>query len=426
MQINTNGHLVFAGVDVTTLAAKYGDPLYIMDEEMLRSNIKTYIKASEKYLPKKSRVLYASKALCIKSIYNILESEGAGADVVSPGEIYTAISAGFNPSNLFFHGNNKTDWDINFAIENKVGFFVVDNYNELESLCRIAKDKNMVQKILLRVTLGIDPHTQEKINTGKIDSQFGVPVDTGQALEFAKRAMSMSNIELLGFHCHIGSQIFEIDAYIDEIDKMCEFACSVKKETGFTAKYFNIGGGFAVKYIESQNSIDITKCIKKIGERLTKNCNYYNYDIPSIILEPGRSIVANAGITIYKATGVKEIDGYLNYVTVDGGMTDNIRHTLYNSEYTVLNASRANSEKDYLCTIAGRCCESGDRIAENVLLTKPNRGEYIAVLVTGAYNYSMASNYNKVPRPGVVMISDKKPRLVVRSQTFDDMINCEL
>ncbi|MBQ9014495.1 MAG: diaminopimelate decarboxylase [Firmicutes bacterium] len=424
--INEAGHLTIGGLDTVSLTEEYGNPLYVMDEDQIRRNCRVYTEAMGRYLPEGSRPLYAGKALCFKALYPIIESEGFGADVVSPGEIFTALAGGFDPAGLYYHGTAKTDWDINYAIDNKVGWFIVDNYNELEALDRIAGEKGVIQDILLRITVGIDPHTQEKINTGRIDSQFGVAVDTGQAAQFVERSVQLRNVRLHGFHSHIGSQIFESEPFMDQVDKLLDFAVNMRERFGFTAEVFNLGGGFGVQYTEADPAISIEENIRQIGEHLRKGCSEHDFPLPRILMEPGRSIAANAGITLYKTTGVKEIDGYLNYVTVDGGMTDNIRFALYKADYTMTNASRMNEAQDYLCTVAGRCCESGDRIAEDIHLQKPERGDIIAVLGTGAYNYSMASNYNRVPKPAMAMVSGGTSRLVIRAQTFEDMIACEL
>lgn len=426
LQINRAGHLTIGGLDTVALTEQYGNPLYVMDEDQIRRNCRVYAQTMTQYLQEGSRPLFAGKSLCFKALYPIIESEGFGADVVSPGEIFTALAGGFDPAKLYYHGTAKTDWDIRYAIENHVGWFIVDNFNELEALDRIAGEAGIIQNILLRITVGIDPHTQEKINTGRIDSQFGVAVDTGQAAQFVSRSRQLRNVMLRGFHSHIGSQIFEIQPFLDQVDKLMEFALDMRRRFGFTAEYFNLGGGFGVRYTEEDPEVDVAENIRRIGQHLLTRCAESRYPIPRILLEPGRSIVANAGITLYKTTGVKEIDGYLNYVTVDGGMTDNIRFALYRSDYTLTNASRMNDEQNYLCTIAGRCCESGDRIAEDIYLQKPQRGDIITVLGTGAYNYAMASNYNRVPKPAMVMVSGGESRLVIRAQTFEDMIACEL
>ncbi len=426
LDINTAGHLTIGGVDTVALTEEYGNPLYVMDEDQLRQNCRAYTQAMAEYLPEGSQPLFAGKALCFKGLYPIIESEGFGADVVSPGEIYTALAGGFDPANLYYHGTAKTDWDIRYAIENGVGWFIVDNENELEALDRIAGEAGIIQNILLRITVGIDPHTQEKINTGRIDSQFGVAVDTGQAARFVVRSRELRNVRLRGYHSHIGSQIFEAQPFLDQVDRLLDFAADMRTQFGFTAEVFNLGGGFGVRYTEEDPQVDIEGNIRRIGEHLRKGCTAFGYPLPRILMEPGRSVAANAGLTLYKTTGVKEIDGYLNYVTVDGGMTDNIRFALYRADYTMTNASRMNEEQTYLCTVAGRCCESGDRIAEDIYLQKPVRGDIIAVLGTGAYNYSMASNYNRVPKPAMVMVSGGQSRLVIRAQNFEDMIACEL
>ena len=424
--INPAGHLTIGGMDTVDLAAEYGNPLYVMDEDQIRRNCRLYTQAMRKYLPAGSRPLYAGKALCFKGLYPVIESEGFSADVVSPGEIYTAVAGGFDPGKLYYHGTAKTDWDINYALDQKIGYFIVDNYNELEALDRIAGERGVVQDILLRITVGIDPHTQEKINTGRIDSQFGIAVDTGQAASFVQRSMELAHVNLLGFHSHIGSQIFEAQPFLDQVDKLLDFAVQMPRQFGFTAEIFNLGGGFGVQYTEEDPAVSIENNIRSIGEHLSAGCAAADYPLPQVLLEPGRSIVANAGLTLYKTTGVKEIDGYLNYVTVDGGMTDNIRFALYKSDYTMVNASRMNDEMDYLCTVVGRCCESGDRIAEDIRLQKPERNDIIAVLGTGAYNYAMASNYNRVPKPAMIMVANGASRLVIRAQNFEDMIACEL
>lgn len=426
LNINEKGHLTIGGLDAEDLAAEFGTPLYVMDEEMLRVNCRTYVDAMHRYFGPEAAPLYASKALCFKGVYPVIESEGMYADVVSPGEIYTALAAGFPAEKLFFHGTNKTDEDIRYGVSSGVGCFVVDNANELRSLERIAGELGTKQKILLRLTVGLDPHTLEAINTGRVDSQFGVPIDTGQADGFVREALACENVEVAGFHSHVGSQIFESDSFNRQVEILAEYAAKLRDETGFVIRELNIGGGLGVRYTEQDPLLDIPERIAEIAAHLKTNCERLGLDIPRVFMEPGRSIVANAGVTLYTTGGTKEVRGYRNYVTVDGGMTDNPRYALYKSEYTVLNASRMNDAADYECTIAGRCCESGDRIAEYVRIAEPERGDIIAVLTTGAYNYSMASNYNRVPRPAMVMLSGGKARLVVRRESFEDIIKNEI
>ncbi len=426
LSVNEHGHLTVGGIDTADLAAEYGTPLYVLDEDVVRKNCRTYTEAMHRYFGGDAAPLFASKALCVKSIYPVVQSEGMCVDTVSPGEIYTALAAGFPPEKMFFHGTNKTDEDIAYGVSSGVGYFVVDNLNELRTLDRIAGEKGICQNVLLRLTVGLDPHTLEAINTGRVDSQFGVPIDTGQADVFVREALGCGNIRVVGFHSHIGSQIFESDSFVRQIDILTGFVARVEQETGHHTEVLNIGGGFGVRYTADDPKMDIAARIREISEHLDRKCGEYGIQKPVIYMEPGRSIVADAGITLYTAGGVKEIPGYRNYVTVDGGMTDNPRYALYRSQYTVLNASRMNEPADYECTLAGRCCESGDRIAEDISMARPERGDLIAVLTTGAYNYSMASNYNRVPRPAMVMISGGKARLIVRRESFEDMIRNEI
>ena len=426
LSVNDRGHLEIAGFDACDLAETFGTPLYLLDEDVVRANCRAYASAMQEFFPEGSAPLYAGKALCFRGIYPIIESEGMRADVVSPGEIYTALSAGFPAEKLYFHGSNKTDDDIAYAIREHVGTFVTDNRNELLVLNEKAGEAGIRQKVLLRVTVGIDSHTLAAINTGKVDSQFGVAIETGQAEEFLQEALAAPNIEVIGFHSHIGSQIFESEPFCRQVDILLGFADQMRRNLGFTAQILNLGGGFGVPYVESDPPLDIRARIAEISEHLHASCGKLGFPLPVILMEPGRSIVAAAGVTLYKAGGVKEIPGYRNYVSVDGGMTDNPRYALYQSSYTVLNASRMTEEADYLCTVAGRCCESGDRIQEDIRIPRPARGDVIAVLTTGAYNYAMSSNYNKVPRPALVILHDGEARLAVRRQTWEDLAACEL
>ena len=421
ISVNEKGHLTFAGYDTVELAEKYGTPLYLMDEDKIREHVRSYKTAMAKYFPAGSMPEFASKAFSCKQIYRIMAGEGIDIDVVSPGEIYTAAAAGFPMENSFFHGNNKTDADIRFAIENKVGCFVVDGEDELSALDRIAGEMGVKQNILLRITPGIDPHTHKKISTGSVDSKFGTAIETGQAMEIVKKALSLENIKLCGFHCHVGSQIFESQPFTDASEIMLEFIAEVRDSLGYTAETLNLGGGLGVRYTEDDPEIDYGEKIKEVAEILNNQCEKFGLTVPKILMEPGRSLVADAGMTLYTVGSVKEITGYKNYVSIDGGMTDNPRYTLYESPYTVILASRANDEKDYTATVAGRCCESGDLIQENVKMPKPARGEILAVLTTGAYNYSMASNYNRVGRPPVVMLNSERDYLAVRRETFKDI-----
>lgn len=421
ISVNEKGHLTFAGYDTVDLAEKYGTPLYLMDEDKIREHVRAYKTAMAEYFPAGSMPEFASKAFSCKQIYRIMAEEGIDIDVVSPGEIYTAAAAGFPMENSFFHGNNKTDSDIRFAIENKVGCFVVDNEDELFALDRIAGEMGTMQNILLRVTPGIDPHTHKKISTGSVESKFGTAIETGQAMEITKTALELQNVKLCGFHCHVGSQIFESQPFTDASEIMLEFIADVRDTLGYTAETLNLGGGLGVRYTEADPEIDYGEKIKEVAEILNSQCEKLGLPVPKILMEPGRSLVADAGMTLYTVGSVKEIKGYKNYVSIDGGMTDNPRYTLYESPYTVILADRANDEKDYTATVAGRCCESGDLIQEDVQMPKPCRGEILAVLTTGAYNYSMASNYNRVGRPPVVMLNSERDYIAVRRESLKDL-----
>ena len=420
--VNVEGHLTFCGMDTVKLAEEYGTPLYLIDENGIRDRCRVYTSAMKKAFGAGAMPIYAGKALCFKKMYKIMAEENMGADVSSSGELYTAYKAGFPVSRVFFHGNNKTDEDIKLGIELGVGYFICDNQWELESINAIAGSLGVTQKVILRLTPGIDPHTLEAINTGKVDSKFGVAIETGQGRRFVLNALNMENVELSGYHCHIGSQVFDGSQFIDAAEIMLKFTAEVKAECGYEPEYLDLGGGMGVPYTEDEPTIDYGTEILHVGAVVKSQCEKYGVKLPKIIMEPGRSIVGDKGITLYKVGGRKEIPGFKNYIAIDGGMTDNPRYPLYKAKYTVVLASRANDKADYRCTVAGRCCESGDMIQEDVMLPRPERGEILAVLTTGAYNYSMASNYNRIPRPPVVMIKDGKTELAVKRETLDDII----
>ena len=426
LSINEKGNLCLAGHDTVELARKYGTPAYIMDERKIREKCRIYKKAMAEYFGAGSMPLFASKALCFKRIYEIMREEEMGIDVVSSGEIYVASKAGFDLSRAFFHGNNKTDADIAYAMEQGVGYFVCDNEDELEAIDREAGKRGIRQKILLRLAPGIDPHTHAKISTGSVDSKFGAAIETGQAEKFCISALNKKNIVLKGFHCHIGSQIFECEPFCDAARIMADFIADIKKKTGFEAELLNLGGGMGVRYVEADPEPDYAGNIKAVSVVLKERCEFWGLKMPVVLMEPGRSIVADAGLTLYTVGGRKEIPGFKNYVSVDGGMPDNPRYALYQSAYTVLTAEKTGRPADHLCTVAGRCCESGDLIQENVLLPKPSRGDILAVLTTGAYNYAMASHYNAISRPPVVMLDGEREYLAVRRESFEEMTACQL
>ncbi len=418
-----NGILTFGGISTEKLVSEYGSPMYVMDEQRIRENCRIYANAMKKYFGTDSCALYASKAASFKRIYKIVSEEGLGADVVSTGEIFTAMKAGFPLDKAYFHSNNKTDADIDYAVTNGIGYFVVDNVEELDSIDRICAAKGIVQSVILRLTPGIDPHTYEAVSTGKVDSKFGSSIETGQAEEIALHALSMKNIALKGFHCHVGSQVFDSQVFLDASLIMLKFIAEMKDKHSYVTEILDLGGGYGVRYTEADPVIDIDENIKTVAESMKKTAIELGIDLPSIRLEPGRSIVADAGMTLYTVGTVKKIPGYKNYVSVDGGMTDNPRFALYRSAYTVFIANKMNEKCDMECSVVGRCCESGDIIQEHVMVpSSVHRGDICAVATTGAYNYSMASNYNRICRPPVVMVNEGRSYLAVRREMPEDIV----
>ena len=428
LSVNGQGHLCIGGRDTVELAEKYGTPLYVFDEDRIRERCRTYQTALAEAFGEKACALYASKAASFRAMYRIMKEEGMGVDVVSSGEIYTALSAGFPLEKAYFHSNNKTDADIAYAIDNGIGYFVVDNREELDAIQTIASEKGIRQKILLRLTPGIDPHTYAAVATGKVDSKFGSAIETGQAEEMTVYAQGLSALDLVGYHCHVGSQVFDSDVFLRAAAIMLEFAANMKAKHGFVLRELDLGGGYGVRYLADDPEIDIAANIKLVGKAVVEQCEALGLDLPAVRMEPGRSIVADAALTLYTVGTVKRIPGYKNYVSVDGGMTDNPRYALYGSSYTVLLANRANDKSaTFRATVAGRCCESGDLLQENVVLPDDtHRGEILAVLTTGAYNYSMASNYNRIPRPPIVMLSGGTDRVAVKRESFEDICRNDL
>jgi len=424
LTVNENNHLCFAGQDTVLLAKKYKTPLYLMDENKIRVNINEYKKTLNKYF-KDSYPLFASKSFSVQEIYKIAKEEGIGIDVVSSGEIFTAQAAGFDMSKAYFHGNNKTKSDVAFAFNNNVGFFVCDNKNELNLIQNEALKRDCVQNVLIRITPGIDPHTHKSISTGSVDSKFGVAIETGDAIKLIEYAQTKKNVNIVGLHCHIGSQIFEVEPYVQAVDIMTKFIAKLNNDLGIEIGILNLGGGFAVRYLESDPIINIDSNIKAISEELNLKCKEYKINVPAIRLEPGRSIVANAGLTLYTIGSIKKIKGFKNYVAIDGGMTDNPRFALYQSPYSVFIANKMNESNSFNASVVGCCCESGDIIQENVDMPNPKTGDILAVCTTGAYNYSMSSNYNRLLKPPVVFIKDGESRVVVKRETFKDLIKNE-
>ena len=419
--------LIFAGQNTASLAKEYGTPLYLYDEDRIRKLCRIYVNAVKEAFGDKGHILYASKAASFKRIYEIAKEENMGVDVVSSGEIATAKKADFPLYKAFFHSNNKTDSDIEYALENGVGYFVVDGEDELYAIDTIAKKLNKKPNIILRITPGIDPHTYEEVATGKVDSKFGSAIETGQAKEITGIALKLKNITLKGFHCHVGSQVFDSSVYIATVYVMMAFIKDMKDSFGFTAEILDLGGGYGVKYTYKDANIDIHSNILEVGKCVKSEAEKLDLPLPHIYFEPGRSIVADAGLTLYTVGAIKRITGYKNYISVDGGMTDNPRYVLYGAEYTVVPAEKMGEDRDMVCDIVGRCCESGDIIQEKVNMpSSMKRGDLVATLTTGAYHYSMASNYNRIPRPPVVMLSGGKSYIAVKRESLEDITKLDI
>ena len=421
--VGRNGHLYFAGQDTVELAKQYGTPLYLMDEDKIRESCRIYTEAFKKHFGENARPLYASKANCFKRIYEIMREENMGIDVVSSGEMYTAIQAGYDLSRAYFHSNNKTDADIAYGMDNGIGYFVADNVEEIKAIEAEAARRGIKQKVLLRLTPGIDPHTHEAIATGKVDSKFGSAIETGQAEEITVFTLAQPHVELMGFHCHVGSQVFGEDIFERAAVVMLEFIADMKAKHGYMAPQLDLGGGYGVRYVESDPYLDVDTKVGQVAAAIKETCARLNIEMPEIHMEPGRSIVAAAGMTLYTCGTVKKIPGYKNYVSIDGGMPDNPRFALYGSSYTCLVANKMNEECDFVASIVGRCCESGDIIQEGVSVpASVGRGDTVAVCTTGAYNYSMASNYNRLPRAPIVMLrGGNESYVAVRRESFADL-----
>lgn len=421
-----NGELILGGVGVKTLAAQYGTPLYVMDENVIRSNMRAFKSSMDKYYGGKGLVCYASKAFSCKEIYRIAKEEGIGADVVSIGEMYTAKSVGFPMDQVCFHGNNKTRRELEAALDWGVTRIVVDNLTELHTLSALAKEKGITAEILLRIKPGIDAHTHNFIRTGQIDSKFGLALETGEAMEGVKEALAAESVTLRGLHCHIGSQIFSVDPFVHAAEVMMGFLGQIKAETGVELPELNLGGGFGILYTDEDEPVPFGDYMEPVSRAVKASAEKLGLSQPFVLIEPGRSIVGEAGTTLYTVGSVKEIPDIRTYVSVDGGMGDNPRYILYQAKYDMILANRVNEPATETVTVAGRCCESGDLLGENVPLAPAKPGDLLAVFATGAYNYSMASRYNRVGIPPVVMVKDGASRVIVRGESLEDLVRNDL
>lgn len=424
MKVEDN-QLSIGGVKAVDLIKEYGSPLYVFDEELIRNYCKDYRKYF-KCEENSNRVAFAGKAFLTVQMCKLLKEENMSLDVVSGGELYTAYKAGFPLERVMFHGNNKTLDEIELGVKLGVGNFVVDNHYEMEALNKIAKSYGKVQNIYLRITPGIDAHTHDYIKTGQIDSKFGfAPV--GTVIEDAvEKAIQLENINLAGIHCHIGSQIFELEPYEDAVEFMLDLIKKIEKNYDYFIKEVDFGGGFGIYYSKGDKPRTTKEYCETIVNKVDEVCKRTGQERPILTIEPGRSIVANSGTTLYTIGSVKEIPGVRTYAAVNGGMTDNIRPALYNAEYECVIANRVEGDKTQTVTVAGKCCESGDILLENVELPGVYSGDTLAVLTTGAYGYSMSNNYNRIPKPAVVMVKDGQARLVCERETYEDIIRNDI
>lgn len=423
MNVNGKGHLQIGGVDAVDLVAKYGTPLYVMDESYIRQVCRAFRETVERTYGE-GGVAYASKAFSCKAIYEIAKQENMYIDVVSGGEIYTADSVGFDMKKAYFHGNNKLVSEIELALQTGVGTFVVDSFDEIDLLDGICGEKGKVQKVIVRVNPGVEAHTHSFIQTAKVDSKFGFGVKNGYADEAIDKILTKKNLRFAGLHCHIGSQIFDKQAFALAVDVVTDYVVELKKR-GIEVDELNFGGGFGVYYSGDDPKYDVAEyCdyVALLTSSLKNAVEKKGIKKPFFMIEPGRSIVGEAGVTLYSVGAIKDIKGVRKYLAIDGGMTDNIRPALYDAKYDAVIANRATEKATEIVSVAGKCCESGDIILKDVALPQAKRGDIIAVFTTGAYNYSMSSNYNRNPIPPVVFVKDGKSAYAVKPQTYEDLV----
>lgn len=426
LDVNSLGHLTIGGADTVSLAKEFGTPLYVMDENQVRKHCKSFKGSIDRFYGGNGLVCYASKAFSCKEMYRIIASEGLGVDVVSGGELYTAMEAGTDPKKVCFHGNNKTVEELKMALSYGVGRIVADNIYEMQTLNALCSESGKKADILLRIKPGVDAHTHDFIRTGQIDSKFGFALETGEAFEAVKFALNCENLNFAGVHCHIGSQILDTQGFEAAAEVMLNFIKKIHDELGTEVRDLNLGGGFGIQYTQKDDPLPYEAFMEAVSVIVHDFCEKNNMALPFIIIEPGRSIAAPAGITLYTVGGKKIIPDIRTYVSVDGGMCDNPRYIMYQAAYDALIANKANEPKNTIVTIAGKCCESGDLIGEHMPLQECEPGDILAVCATGAYNYSMSSNYNRLMKPAVVFVKNGDARLAVRRETLEDIVRNDI
>ncbi|KXA12983.1 diaminopimelate decarboxylase [Clostridium perfringens] len=423
MKVEGN-ELYVGGLKASALSKEYGTPLYVIDEELVRSNCRRYYNAM-KCEERGNRVTYAGKAFINMSMCNLVNEENLYLDVVSGGELYTAYKAGFPLERIYFHGNNKSDYEIDLGVRLGIGRFIVDNIHELEVLNSIAQEYGRVQKVYLRITPGVEAHTHEYIKTGQLDSKFGFPVIGDTVYDAIKRAMELEYIELNGLHCHIGSQIFDLEPFEDTTEIMLNLINDIKETLGYEIKELDLGGGFGIYYTEGDKPKEIEEYCSVIINKADEICRKLNMNVPILSIEPGRSIVGNAGLTLYTVGAIKEIPNIRKYVSVDGGMSDNIRPALYSANYESLIANRVFDNSKEIVTVAGKCCESGDVLLNSIEMPRMETGDILAIMSTGAYGHSMANNYNRIPKAAVVSVSNGISKVMCKRETYEDLLRNE-
>ena len=420
VEVSRGDHLTLGGCDAVDLASEYGTPLYVFDEETLRNTCREFVDEFTGVYSN-TKVLYASKAFLNPAVASLVSEEGLGIDVVSGGELAVAKAVDFPPTDIYFHGNNKGADELELALEYGIGRIVVDNFHELELLNNLATARCVTQDIMLRLSPGVDPHTHAKTTTGVLDSKFGFSIETGDAERAIQAALSASNLDLVGIHFHLGSPIFELEPYVIAIDTVLSFLEPFKSD-GLELREFSPGGGFAIGYVQDRLPSPIASYAEVIVSALTRRASDLGFGEPTLVIEPGRAIVGRAGVALYTVGAVKEIPGVRKYISLDGGMGDNIRPALYDSTYEAVVANRMSDEPEETVTLAGKYCESGDILVKDALLPTLEAGDLIAIPASGAYAPAMASNYNWSPRPAIVMVKDGKSRLIRRRETYQDMM----
>ena len=423
-EVDSQGELILGGCKASDLAAEYGTPVYVLDEDTLRARCRSFIDEFRKIYPATS-VSYACKAYINPILAKLFLEEGMGFDVVSGGELATTVNAGIPMDEVYFHGNNKTPQELEEALEHSIGWVVVDSFHEIELLDRLAGEAGKTQNILIRVSPGVDPHTHEYTTTGILDSKFGFSIQTGHAAEAIRLGLAAKNLNLRGLHFHLGSPIFELEPYRVAVDLVLRFAAQFREE-GLELQRFSPGGGFAISYKREDEPPAVSDYAEAIISTMTETCQDLGMELPSLVIEPGRAIIGPAGVALYRVGAIKDVPGVRKFVSVDGGMGDNIRPALYQAEYEVLAANKANQESVEKVTIAGKYCESGDLLATDVMLPKLDAGDLLAIPAAGAYCPSMASTYNMNPKPPMVLVKDGKSRLIRRRETYQDLLHLDL